>query len=220
MASNLPKITRKQHKEKRFTARERSRSDTRKRLMEAWREIIIGQGQQTITINEITEKAEVAVGTFYCHFKDKESLTQEVALDSYSKLVAELDDLEMQHVDSWEEWIRSTIEAVTVFIEHHPREFMFLLRLAPQSTPEGQLFIDHWEQFWCERTESILRKELEAGNLNLDIDPVLAARSLVKMVCGLLEWWLEDTRRASRNDVVRTLTSLLLSFYKSSEGTP
>lgn len=199
---------------RRLTARDRSRMDTRRRLMDAWREIVIEQRRQAVTISEIAEKAEVAVGTFYCHFKDKDSLTQEVALDSYSKLIAELDELEAQNVDNWRAWTRATLEAVTVFVERHPREFMFLLRLAPHTTPEGQVFIGRWEQFWRERTEAILRAELAGGNITLDLDPVLAARSMVTMVQGLLEWWMEDTSRAPREVVVRTLTSLLLSIYR------
>lgn len=206
---------------RRLSARERSRLDTRKRLMDAWREIMIEQRPQAVTISEIAEKAEVAVGTFYCHFKDKDSLTQEVALDSYSKLIAQLDELEARNVDNWKIWTRATLEAVTVFVEHHPREFMFLLRLAPQTTLEGQVFIGRWEQFWRERTEAILRAELAEGNIVLDVDPALAARSLVAMVQGLLEWWLEDTCRAPREVVVRTLTSLLLSFYRDNpKGQP
>jgi AcrR family transcriptional regulator len=199
-------------------ARERSRLDTRKRLVDAWRELVLTQPQQGATISQIAEKAEVAVGTFYCHFKDKESLTREAALESYAKLIAELDRVRVSDVQEPREWTRATIEAVVTFAEKHRQEFMFLMQLAPQTTVEGQEFIAQWKQFWFEQTEQILRSEMQAGRLTLDIDPVLAARSLVAMVLGLLQWWVEDPDRAPRERVVQTLTAMLLALYRDGPG--
>jgi len=196
------------------TARERSRMDTRQRLMDAWRELFVTHPQQNATISDIARKAEVAVGTFYCHFKDKESLTREVALDSYAKLVHELDRLEMGKTAAPAEWVRATVDAVVGFVERHPREFMFLSRLAPGTTEEGREFIAHWERFWLDQTEAMLRAELEAGRVTLAIDPALTARALMGMVTGLLEWWVQDQSRASREALAGTLAALLLSLYR------
>jgi hypothetical protein len=59
---------------------------------------------------------------------------------------------------------------------------------------------------------------MQAGRLTLDIDPVLAARSLVAMVLGLLQWWVEDPDRAPRERVVQTLTAMLLALYRDGPG--
>lgn len=199
-------------------ARERSRLDTRNRLVDAWRELVLTQPQQGATISQIAERAEVAVGTFYCHFKDKESLTREAALESYAKLIAELDRVRIEDVFEPREWTRATIEAVVSFAEKNRKEFMFLLQLAPLTTVEGQEFIVQWKQFWLDQTEQILRTELEAGRLKIDVDPALAAHSLVGMVLGLLQWWMEDPDRAPREKVVQTLTALLLALYREPSG--
>ncbi len=121
-------------------------------------------------------------------------------------------------MDDWRAWTRATLDAATIFIERHPREFMFLLRLAPHATSEGIAFINQWEEFWCLRAERILRAELSSGRIILDVNPALAARALVIMVNGLLEWWLENPGRISRKEVVRTVTGLLMSFYRHEEG--
>jgi len=199
-------------------ARERSRLETRNRLVDAWRDLALAQPQQGATISQIAEKAEVAVGTFYCHFKDKESLTREAALESYAKLIAEMDSVRFNDVQDPREWTRATVEAVVAFAEKNRKEFMFLLQLAPLTTIEGQEFIAQWRQFWLEQTEQILRSELKAGRLKIDIDPALAAHSLVGMVVGLLQWWMEDPHPAPRDTVVRTLTSMLLVLYLEEPG--
>jgi AcrR family transcriptional regulator len=199
-------------------ARERSRLATRNRLVDAWRELALAQPQQGATISQIAEKAEVAVGTFYCHFKDKESLTREAALESYAKLIAEIDRLRVNDLQDRREWTRATIEAVVTFAEKNRKEFMFLLQLAPLTTLEGQEFIAQWRQFWFEQTAQILRSEMQAGRLTLDIDPALAAHALVAMVLGLLQWWMEDPVRAPREKVVQTLTGMLLALYRDGPG--
>lgn len=199
-------------------ARERSRLATRNRLVDAWRELALAQPQQGATISQIAEKAEVAVGTFYCHFKDKESLTREAALESYAKLIAEIDRLRVNDLQDRREWTRATIEAVVTFAEKNRKEFMFLLQLAPLTTLEGQEFIAQWRQFWFEQTAQILRSEMQAGRLTLDIDPALAAHALVAMVLGLLQWWMEDPERAPREKVVQTLTAMLLALYRDGPG--
>ena len=197
-----------------LNARERSRLDTRKRLVDAWRDLVLTQPPQGATISQIAERAEVAVGTFYCHFKDKDSLTREAALEGYNKLIAELDRVQLKDVHEPREWTRAMIEAGVGFAERHRREFMFLMQLAPMTTVEGQEFISQWKQFWFDQTEQILRGEMQAGRLKLVADPALAARSLVAMVLGLLQWWTEDPGRAPREAIVQTLTSLLLALYR------
>ena len=74
-------------------ARERSRADTRRRLMDAWLELASAKSPASVSIRDIATKAQVSVGALYCHFKDKETLNGEVALECFARLVRELDNL-------------------------------------------------------------------------------------------------------------------------------
>lgn len=52
---------------------------TRARLMDAAAEVFAQEGFEAASVNEIARRADVANGTFYVHFKDKESIAAEVA---------------------------------------------------------------------------------------------------------------------------------------------
>jgi AcrR family transcriptional regulator len=198
--------------EKPTNARERSRMETRRRLMDAWRELFVdGPGMNT-TISDIARKAEVAAGTFYLHFKDKEELTQQVALESYAKLVGEVEQVDTVAHGSGEERLRAGVGAVVSFVENHPLEFRFLYTLKRLSASEGLELAELWQRFWYDRLERELRADMAEGRVNTDIDPVVAAWGIVGMFTDVLNSWAEDMTRAPRESVIETLIKLFLSY--------
>jgi len=52
----------------------RRREQTRRRLIEAAIDLVLAKGYDSITIQEITDRADLGYGTFYLHFKDKEDI--------------------------------------------------------------------------------------------------------------------------------------------------
>lgn len=53
---------------------ERRRQQTRKLLIETTVQLVLEKGYETITIQDITDRADLGRGTFYIHFKDKEDV--------------------------------------------------------------------------------------------------------------------------------------------------
>jgi AcrR family transcriptional regulator len=51
---------------------ERRRRQTRKQLIEAAVQLVLEKGYEAVTIQDITDRADLGRGTFYIHFKDKE----------------------------------------------------------------------------------------------------------------------------------------------------
>ncbi|MEL7234712.1 MAG: TetR/AcrR family transcriptional regulator, partial [Chloroflexota bacterium] len=49
-------------------------------------ELLIEKGYDALTIQDITERADLARGTFYIHFKDKEEAIWSILRDSFSEL--------------------------------------------------------------------------------------------------------------------------------------
>jgi AcrR family transcriptional regulator len=62
---------------------------TRARLIDAALAVFAREGLDAASINEITREADVANGTFYLHFKDKDELTSVVALSVAAEIVSE-----------------------------------------------------------------------------------------------------------------------------------
>ena len=68
------------------TRGDRRRAQTRQRLTEAARGLIAEKGVAELRIAEITERADVALGSFYNHFESKEELVEEVVADTIRAL--------------------------------------------------------------------------------------------------------------------------------------
>jgi AcrR family transcriptional regulator len=64
----------------------RRRARTRQRLTDAARALIAQKGVAALRISEITEGADVALGSFYNHFESKEELVEEVVSDAIQAL--------------------------------------------------------------------------------------------------------------------------------------
>src|SRR5581483_10844752 len=60
----------------------RRRARTRQKLTQAASELIAEKGVAGLRIQEITERADVALGSFYNHFKTKEELVEAVVTDT------------------------------------------------------------------------------------------------------------------------------------------
>ncbi|HEX3899313.1 MAG TPA: TetR/AcrR family transcriptional regulator [Mycobacteriales bacterium] len=72
------------------TRTDRRRERTRARLTEATRALITEKGVAGLRINEITERADVALGSFYNHFESKEDIVDAVVTDSLRELAETL----------------------------------------------------------------------------------------------------------------------------------
>lgn len=71
----------------------RRREQTRRRLLEAARELFARQGVDATRINEITERADVGFGSFYNHFSDKDGIVEAVLRESTEDQGAVVDAL-------------------------------------------------------------------------------------------------------------------------------
>lgn len=66
---------------------------TRRRLRDALIERILDQGYDTITIQEITDAADLSRATFYLHYKDKDELLASSLEEMFDELMDSVKDL-------------------------------------------------------------------------------------------------------------------------------
>ena len=74
----------------RVTLRQRR---TRRRLLDAARQLLASGGTDALTIAAVTEAADIGFGTFYGYFASKEGLLSAVLADTGDRIIAELDAL-------------------------------------------------------------------------------------------------------------------------------
>ena len=83
--------------EAKATRTDRQRLRTRRLLLDAGRTLIAAKGVAGLRIQDITEEADVALGSFYNYFQSKEELLEAVITESLSDLtsaiITNVDDL-------------------------------------------------------------------------------------------------------------------------------
>lgn len=57
-----------------LTRHQRHRQRTREQLIQAAMDLILEKGYELVTVQDITDRADLGRGTFYVHFKDKEDV--------------------------------------------------------------------------------------------------------------------------------------------------
>src|SRR4051794_7016553 len=63
--------------------RERERLKVRKKILDAARSLFAAHGYEAVTMRKIAEKIEYSPTAIYLHFKDKESLIQELCSNDF-----------------------------------------------------------------------------------------------------------------------------------------
>lgn len=189
----------------RETAADRARAATRSRLIKSGKTLFAEHGLHQVTTHDIAFQAGVASGTFYNHFKDKSKLFCEIthaALNELSHRLDEVRDLGATH----RERIQSQAEALVDFAAEHTEMIHILFSHEPAA---AGLETDVLNQL-AERILTERRAEIDTGEATDDLDPNILAQAMVGMWARVIAWWAEDPSRATRDQLVSTLTKIQL----------
>jgi AcrR family transcriptional regulator len=130
------------------TRSERRRSRQRQRLIDAARRIIAKKGLSGLTVQDVTEEADMAVGSFYTYFPSKEALLEGAIWEDLQRL-GDPDNPLVQGM-AIEERRQAQLFQVFKFVEDHrdlmaavfgpggsPQQFERALALIESRTAEG-----------------------------------------------------------------------------------
>jgi AcrR family transcriptional regulator len=71
---------------------------TRRQLQDALMALVLEKGYDAVTIEDITERADLGRTTFYLHYKDKDELLMQSLEAVYDDLV---DQIQQRTIDEW-----------------------------------------------------------------------------------------------------------------------
>lgn len=129
---------------------QRKRSRTRAQLMDAAVEVFARDGFEAASVNEIARAAEVANGTFYVHFKDKDAIAAEVAYRIADDFARRMDEA-MGHIDDAVERFSCATRRFIEMAVRQPSWAWVLIRSA--------WYAPHFQR----QMETNLRADLERG---------------------------------------------------------
>ncbi len=169
----------------------RRRSRTRTSLLNAAQSVLVRLGYQATTVADITHEADVGVGTFYLHFKDKDALLHTLLAEGlatlHDEVAAVVDPLPL--AQSLPAAIRAICEALfthrDIFrIAYTSGQFMDI-------TQRGQAMLADY------LTDAIVAAQAQ-NMIGDDIDAPLVAGLISGMILQGTMWWFEhDTPLAA-----------------------
>ena len=149
--------------------RQRQAGDTRRRIVEATRQLLASEGYAGMTIEAIAQRAEVSAQSVYAIFKSKTGIL--IAILDQSMFGADYEDAVRQALSASEPETRLRLAARLARQIHHAQSATFdLLRGAGVVAPELAKLEQQRECLRYERQEKMIVSLREAGRLRPALD--------------------------------------------------
>ena len=203
----LPKTSSRRRSVYKSPVRERQAADTRRRIVEATRQLLEEEGYAGMTIEAIARMAEVSVQSVYAIFKSKTGILTEL-LDQ-STFGPEYEEAVRQALSAKDPESRLRLAAPIARQIHDAQRTTFdLLRGAGVVAPELAKLEQQRECLRYERQERMIISLRDAGSLRLSLDSttardifwMLTGRDIYRMLVRERGWssqkyqdWLADT---------------------------
>ena len=158
---------------------------TRQMLSSALLKLIEERGYDSLTVNDITEQANVGRATFYLHYQDKEQL-----------LVASLEDMFSQLrglIDPLSEVLRehNSITATRLIFQHFADHYQ-LYRVLLTEKGAAMVFPRLLEILTQLAEQDVILKDVDQPQTGIPTSFV--AHYVAGAVLGLVTWWLNNDR--------------------------
>ncbi|MFW5713582.1 MAG: TetR/AcrR family transcriptional regulator [Brevefilum sp.] len=157
---------------------------TRKLLQEALMALILEEGYDAISIQDITDKANLGRATFYLHFKDKDELLLEV-MDQF--LADFLDQVPQFSQTQWRLEDPKAIIKLFDFAADHYDLYRILIIGSGGITASRQL-----HQTIAENIEACIQKEIEEQGAHPIVPPEFIANYFAGSLLATIYWWLDS----------------------------
>jgi len=163
---------------------------TRHALQDALISLILEKGYDTVTIEEITERADLGRTTFYLHFKDKEELLLH-AIDTICDDFIEKHQSLMELVDTPRDALHrlrpNLDERILYQIFAHARENADLYKVMMRG--EGGAMVS--QRFGNIIKEETIKRLGEVKQLEIKVPLEVFAVHFAGTLMALVTWWLE-----------------------------
>jgi AcrR family transcriptional regulator len=164
---------------------ERRKERTRGDILLAAEQVMARKGVHATKIADISEAADVGVGTFYLHFETKEALFDALVADTVERMKAAIDSARAGATNAADE-VKASTGALCRFASDNREVFRVVFG---HSGTYHDVVRDAQELFAADIEQTIERGAAEG--LFGDVDPALAAQAVVGMSTHLLAWWTE-----------------------------
>lgn len=159
----------------------RKKEEKRNLILDATLKIIGAKGLHGLTMEQVAEEADLATGTLYLYFKNKESLCAAVSA-KLNKEVNQAINEKMSMVQTGSEKIMACGKAIVEFTFNDPKRAkafreLYQMEIKDIEDPNVQELIKEVNKTLSIKEESF-RQAIEEGPVREDLDPIPAAMFL------------------------------------------
>ncbi|MDY6867560.1 MAG: TetR/AcrR family transcriptional regulator [Chloroflexota bacterium] len=177
---------------------------TKNRLQKALMELIIEKGYQSLTVQEIVDRADVNRTTFYRQFQDKDDLMRFVIDDMVDQILTELEKPKGQKKYDFTFVTAKQLAGLFKCAAKHKDLFKALVN--EKGTPA-------FHYHFIKTFETVLHKRIEQSGINMDRFPIpisMVVTYLTNAYVAVLNWWLSHHDEYSAEFVAEKIVELML----------
>jgi AcrR family transcriptional regulator len=185
---------------------------TRKLLQDALVDLVSEKGLESVTIQDILDRANVGRSTFYTHFQDKYELLHS-CFEELGKLFEHsgswsIEGLKNPEVSNYSNFILSIFQLVG----RNQRLFKALMGSQGIAIFNPPIY-DHLFTFMYQSL-----KPVKSGEKQASLQTEIAAHYLVSAFIGLLRWWVEKDMPCSAEEMGKLFKQISLNGFKDVLG--
>jgi AcrR family transcriptional regulator len=183
---------------------DRRAARTRRALREALIALILEKGYDAITVQDITDRADLNRGTLYLHYRDKQDLLLSISADLFDELAAQLAPVAPEHLTV------DVPERNLILLYRHvaANADFYRVMLGDRGVPA---FIRRLRQLIAQWSMARL-EALRALGLPLTALPSeLTAHYISGALIGVIEWWLANDMPLTPEALARCTLQLSMS---------
>ena len=186
---------------KEISRHQKRRERTRNQLIHSALELVLESGYDTLTIQNITDRADLGRGTFYIHFRDKEEIVWQIIKDG-------LDEADRKARENVGDILPPTPEYVGYLnMFRHAEQNKDLYRIMLGSKGSAML---------TARVNNYLAEDLE-GEIkryglypDSHIPPKIIAQITTGAIIRLITWWLDHPDEHEPEELAKMLYDMLI----------
>ncbi|MCC6614675.1 MAG: TetR/AcrR family transcriptional regulator [Anaerolineae bacterium] len=186
---------------------DRRQRRTRKLLRDALLQLIVEKGFDTLSVQDITDRADVSRATFYLHFRDKEDLLFNSMRELYDDLVDKVGLFSDPHEVVAQIMDGNHDACLQASDFEHVAEYANFYRVLLSEKGVASFTVQVRRYLAQIFREQIVEPALAAGN-GPRLPPDLIAHALAGAHIGVISWWLESGAEFTPEQMARMTYSL------------
>lgn len=158
---------------------------TRQKIIDAVKELAHTKAYEEMSIEDITQAAGVAKGTFYVHFKRREDVCAEISYENFQGLARDLSKMELSGADKVAWYLRKSIEV----IEDNGLEISQQWMKAVVAPAKDEVLGLRKLSLDVDLIESCLKDGITHGELPAETDAKTTAQMIESAFFGAISVW-------------------------------